>query len=103
MRFLVRVTLPHETANDLIKHNKLGDVMGDILAEIRPEAAYFTEMEGYRTGIFIVSMSTANEMTKIAEPFFLRFEATVEFHPVMLPDDLMAAAPYLEAAAKKHA
>lgn len=35
-----------------------------------------------------------------AEPFFLWFNATVEFFPVMLPEDLEKAGPSIGAAVK---
>jgi hypothetical protein len=40
------------------------------------------------------------EIPKIAEPWFLGFNAKVTFKPVMNPQDLAAAGPDLERAAK---
>ena len=42
-------------------------------------------------GYLIYNIKEASEMPKLAEPRFLYFEATVEFLPVMLPEDLKAA------------
>jgi len=41
-------------------------------------------------------------MPRVAEPFFLTFNATVEFHPIMTPEDLAQAGPAIEQAAKKY-
>lgn len=73
-----------------------------MMGELKPEAAYFTEMDGYRTAILIVQMEKASEMPRIAEPFFLGLEAEVEFHPVMSAEDLAEAGPYIEAAVKSY-
>ena len=62
-----------------------------ILGELKPEAAYFTEFDGRRTGLLIVHLAEASEIPALAEPWFQQFEADVEFHPVMLPEDLERA------------
>ena len=36
-------------------------------------------------------IAQAAELPRLAEPWFLNFEATVEFMPVMLPEDLQKA------------
>ena len=41
-------------------------------------------------------------MPAIAEPWFLGFNAAVEFHPAMVPKDLEKAAPAIEQAVKKY-
>ena len=39
----------------------------------------------------------------MAEPWFLAFNASVEIHPVMIPDDLAKAGGAIENAVKKYA
>ena len=39
----------------------------------------------------------------MAEPWFLAFNAGVEFHPVMIPDDLAKASSAIDKAVKKYA
>ncbi len=51
--------------------------MGKILAAIKPEATYFTEIEGQRTALLIVNLETASQIPSIAEPFFLNFNGRV--------------------------
>ena len=62
--------------------------MNKILDAIKPEAAYFTELNGQRTGMLIVDLPNTSKIPALAEPWFLTFEASVELHPVMLPQDL---------------
>jgi len=38
-----------------------------------------------------------------AEPWFLAFNASIEIHPVMIPDDLAKAGGAIENAVKKYA
>jgi hypothetical protein len=55
--------------------------------------------DGKRGGFLIVNLSDASEMPRFAEPWFLNFEATVEFLPTMTPQDLQRAG--LDQLAKK--
>ncbi len=91
MRFLVTVTFPVETANQRIKDGSFGQKLRAILAELKPEAAYFVENDGCRTGFLVVNMQEASQIPSIAEPFFLNFNAQVRIRPAMTPEDLAKA------------
>ena len=91
MRFLMKVTMPHEPFNSFVRDGSAGAKMGQIMGELKPEAAYFTELNGHRSGILIVNMDNTSQIPALAEPWFLLFNADVEIHPVMLPDDLANA------------
>lgn len=101
MRFLVQVSIPIEKGNEAAANGTLGKLFGQILEEIKPEAAYFTAHNGKRGGIFVVNLKDVTEMPRIAEPFFLAFNAAVTFEPAMLPEDLMKAQPHIESAVEK--
>ena len=100
MRFLMKVTMPVEAGNAAAKTGF--KALQEALAEIKPEAAYFYADGGNRTGILIVNMTDASQIPALAEPFFLSMNASVELHPVMLPEDLQNAGPAIEAAVKKY-
>jgi hypothetical protein len=102
MRFLVKATWDTEAGNRLAKEGRLGSTIQSIIEDIKPEAVYFTADHGKRTGYFFVNMQDASQMPAIAEPLFLTGNATVEFLPVMLPEDLGKAGPSIEKAAKKY-
>jgi hypothetical protein len=91
MRMLIHAKFPHEPFNTLVRSGKAGEVIQKVLADIKPEAVYFTEYGGRRGSIFIVDISDASRIPSIAEPLFLNFNADVEFHPVMVPDELARA------------
>ncbi len=57
----------------------------------KPEAVYFTEQEGQRSVILIVDLPDPSKVPSLAEPWFLAFNADVEFHIVMTPEELQKA------------
>lgn len=99
MRFLMKVTMPLEPFNQYVKDGSIGARMGRIMGELKPEAAYFTADQGKRGGTMVVHMDNMNQIPAMAEPWFLMFNASVEFHPTMTPEDLANAG--LEALGKK--
>ena len=102
MRFLVKVNMPVEAGNRLAKAGKLGTTIQYILADLKPEAAYFTDNNGQRSGFLFLDMQDASQIPAIVEPWFLAFNASIEIHPVMVPGDLAKAGSAIEAAVKKY-
>ena len=102
MRFLIKVSIPVETGNKAIRDGTLGETIGRILSELKPEAAYFTTDGGKRTGFIVADIKDPYQMPSIAEPWFLAFDAGVEFHPAMTPEDLQKAGPDLASAVKTY-
>src|SRR5712691_12970908 len=103
MRFLVKVNIPVEAGNGAAKAGKLGTTIQSILGDLKPEAAYFTDDNGQRTALLFLEMQDASQIPAIAEPWFQAFNAKIEIHPVMIPDDLARAAGAIEKAVKKYA
>jgi len=101
MRMLVQVSIPVETGNDLVRKGTLGTTLQKILGDLKPEAAYFAEVDGKRTGLIFLDLKDASDIPRVAEPFFLALNARIEVHPVMTPQDLAAAEPAIAAAAAK--
>jgi hypothetical protein len=91
MRFVLHISLPVEKFNQAVRDGTAGEKMRRILDETNPEAAYFCAKEGMRGGFLIVDISDVSEMPRFAEPWFLLFDATVEFLPTMTPEDLQRA------------
>jgi hypothetical protein len=103
MRYLVKVNIPVESGNAAAKAGKLGSTIQSILADLKPEAVYFTDNNGQRAGYLFLDMQDASQIPAIAEPWFLAFNAAIEIHPVMTPDDLAKAGGGIENAVKKYA
>jgi hypothetical protein len=103
MRFLLKVNIPVEAGNAAAKAGKLGTTIQSIAADLKPEAVYFTDNNGQRTAFIFLEMQDASQIPSIAEPWFLAFNASIEIHPVMVPDDLARAGGAIEQAVKKYA
>ena len=102
MRILLKVNIPVETGNAAAKSGKLSTTIQSILSDLKPEAAYFTDDKGQRTGYLFLDLAEAAQIPAICEPWFMAFNAAVEIHPVMVPQDLAKAAPAIKKAVKKY-
>lgn len=103
MRMLLRVSIPVEAGNAAVKAGTLSSTVQEILADLKPEAAYFfADDNGNRSGSIIFDMKDSSEIPAVSEPWFLAFNAKVSFRPVMSPDDLGKAGPLINAAGKRY-
>lgn len=102
VRLFVRVLWDIEKGNELAKKGKLGEVVGSILEELKPEAVYFPADAGNRSTFLVVNVDDASQLPAIAEPWFLALNATVEFQPIMLAEDLQKADADISEAGKKY-
>jgi len=91
MRYIVQLTIPVEKFNQAVRDGTAGPKIQRILEDSKPEAVYFTARDGNRGGYLIIDMENASEIPKYAEPWFLYFDAQVEFLPAMTPQDLEEA------------
>jgi hypothetical protein len=98
----MKVNIPVESGNAAAKAGKLGATIQSILGDLKPEAVYFTDNNGQRAGFIFFEMKDASQIPAIAEPWFLAFNASIEIHPVMVPDDLAKAGSGIENAVKKY-
>jgi len=101
MRMMLKVSIPVDTGNAAIKDGTIVKKIQTILADLKPEAAYFTDNCGKRTGYIVFDMKDTSEIPEVAEPWFLTFNAGVEIKAVMNGDDLAKAQPGMKRAVKK--
>jgi len=101
MRFLLKVEFPVEVGNAKAKDGSLSQTIQAILDDQKPEAAYFLASDGKRAAFIFVDLQNPSEIPALAEPWFLAFNAKVEFVPVMNTEDLIKAGPAIEQAVKK--
>lgn len=102
MRFFMKVTMPVEDGNKAARKGSLGKIIESILAEQKPEAAYFIASEGQRTALLFLDMKDTSEIPALAEPWFLSLNASIEIQPAMNLDDLKKASKHIEKAVKKY-
>ncbi len=91
MRMLMTVKMPHGPFNVAIKDGTASAKMNRLLEATRPEAAYFTTLDGQRAALLIVDLSDPAKIPSLAEPWFLTFEADVDIDAVMSLDDMKRA------------
>jgi hypothetical protein len=102
MRVLLKVEFPVEAANAAMKAGTMPKTIQSILDEQKPEAAYFLDSNGKRSGLLVLDLKDPSHIPAVAEPWFLAFNASVELHPVMTPADLAKAGPAIGQAVKKY-
>jgi hypothetical protein len=103
MRMLLRVSIPVEAGNAAAKAGNLGPTIERILADLKPEAAYFfADDDGQRSGSIVFDMKDTSQIPAIAEPWFLAFNAKVSLRPIMNPQDLATAGPSIGKAAQQY-
>lgn len=99
---MMKVNIPTDTGNAGISDGSLQTTIQKCLTDMKAEAAYFTEDEGMRTAYIFFDMTDSSQLPKVAEPWFLAFNARLTVKPVMNLQDLQNAGPGIEAAVKSH-
>ena len=80
-----------------------GPTIERILADLKPEAAYFfADNDGQRSGSIVFDMKDTSQIPAIAEPWFPAFNAKVSLRPIMTPQDLATAGPSIGKAAQQY-
>jgi hypothetical protein len=95
MRFIIRAQIPTEAGNRMMQNPNGIQELEAYIRNIKAEASYFFEASGNRTMVFIANMDRTDQMAAFAEPLFM-MGAKVEFHPVMLLEDLKKAGESLK-------
>src|SRR5205085_7982636 len=99
----LRESNPIEAGNAAAKAGTLGSTVEKILADLKPEAAYFfADDDGQRSGSIVFDMKDSSQIPAVAEPWFVAFNAKVSFRPIMNPQDLAKAGPSIGNAAKQY-
>jgi hypothetical protein len=88
MRMMLKFTFPVEKGNAAIKDGSLGRTMESIMSKLKPEAAYFSPLDGQRGGMIFFDLAEPSQIVETVEPLFVNLNASTELIPVMNGDDL---------------
>ncbi len=88
MRLLVEITFPNEPFNTLVREGTIGQKIGAAVEATGPKSIYFTEHDGQRGASAVYELNNDSEVPRVAEPWYLAFNATCRFRVAMTPDDL---------------
>jgi len=88
MRMMLKFTVPVEKGNQAIKDGSLGKTLETLMNALKPEAAYFSPLEGKRAGMIFFDMADPSMIPQVVEPLFMNLNAATELVPVMSGDDL---------------
>ena len=102
MRTMIRFKFPVDPGNELMRKGKVGKVFEQLMADLKPEAAYLYPEGGERGGIMVFDMQDASEVAGVVERFSFGLHAKVELMPVMNPDDLQKALAGIEDIVKNY-
>ena len=91
MRWMLHAKFPHEHFNAAVRDGTMGARLNQLLETLKPESIYFTEFDGRRSALMVVDIEDSHKIPFYAEPWFLLFNADVEFHPAITPADLKKA------------
>jgi hypothetical protein len=87
---LLKVQMDVEAGNRAIKDGSFGGLLERVLGQIKPEAVYFTAIDGKRTGLIFFDLKEPSDIPSICEPFFDAVNAEIDLMPVMTPEDVQA-------------
>ena len=62
MRTLLKVSVPVVRGNQAITDGTLARVLQDVLGKIRPEAVYFTTVDGKRGGFIVFDLTDPSQI-----------------------------------------
>ena len=88
MKFLVRLHMPTEHGNRMLQDPNFPKKLEGMLNQIKPEAVYFTVIEGERGIYMIVNLASADMIARTFEPLWQTLNCKLDVTPVMELSDL---------------
>jgi hypothetical protein len=82
--------IPTIAGNKMVKDPNLLKTIEDFTKKFNCEVAYFTEVNGNRTMVFILDLPSSVMIQAIVELLCQEFDANIEIHPAMNLDELEA-------------
>jgi hypothetical protein len=91
MNILFKITFPVEAFNKVAREGGAGQKFGAILEATKPEVFYFTGNDSGRGAIAVYKVADGAAVPALAEPWFLTFNAKIDYSIAISPDEMMNA------------
>jgi hypothetical protein len=88
MRLMLKFTIPVAKGNAAAADGTLAQAFEKLVDQVKPEAAYFTLVDGKRGGMVFFDKADAADLPAINEPLFAKLDAAIEIVPVLTAADL---------------
>ena len=88
MRTMFKISLPPEPFNTLAREGVVGQKIGRIVEETKPESIYFTGNKYGRGVVAVYDIQEGSGFPAVAEPWFLTFNAEIEYDAAITPEEL---------------
>ena len=88
MRTMLVVELDTEAANKQITDGTIAKTMEEVMATLKPEAAYFYTHNGHRAMTLVTDLPDEASVVTACEPLWLALNADVEAFTCMNAEDL---------------
>jgi len=66
MRVTITFRFAVDPGNDLIKSGKIGQIFGNLIEDLKPEAAYFFPENGQRGGLMVINMDDSSQLAQVS-------------------------------------
>jgi hypothetical protein len=99
MRMMLKAVVDTAAGNSVIADGSIGPVIGRLVEQLKPEAAYFAGEDGQRACFMVFDMQDAADLPAISEPLFQGMNARVTVTPCMDLEDLQKGLARLQGAA----
>lgn len=90
MRTVLKASMQTEAGSAAIQDGSMTEILGKVLEELKPEAAYFYAENGKRTAFMVFDLTDSRRLPAIAEPLFSKLKAEVSLSPAMNAEDVRA-------------
>jgi hypothetical protein len=85
---MMKVSMPVEAGNKGVKDGALPKTVMGFVEQMKPEACFFTAVDGQRTGFFVFDLKDPTMIPSICEPFFMNLNASIDLSPAMNLEDM---------------
>jgi hypothetical protein len=88
MRLMMTFTIPVEKGNETAENGSMARAIQAAIDALKPEAAYFTLVDGLRAGMLFFEGSDPAAMMRVHEHLFKSLNAAVSTKPALTIDEL---------------